>query len=65
MQDYRDLLRSQLGDAFPDLAEHLSTTSTSSAAGPSSSAAADLAVATNGVSALPNGSADVTMADVR
>ncbi|GAA5822003.1 hypothetical protein JCM11251_004820 [Rhodosporidiobolus azoricus] len=66
VSDYRDLLRSQLGDAFPDLGEHLggasTSASTSLAAAPPSAGPPSAA---NGIAALPNGSADVTMADIR
>jgi len=72
-QDYRDLLRAQLGDAFPDLADYVAATSAPRPA-PSSALvvheppAAAVPAALNGTSAehgTVNGGGDVKMEEVR
>ncbi|GAA5906608.1 hypothetical protein JCM6882_008073 [Rhodosporidiobolus microsporus] len=64
VSDYRDLLRSQLADAFPDLADHLSSTAPAGSAPAESSSHAN-GMAANGADGLGNGWGDVTMGDVR
>ncbi|GAA5889768.1 hypothetical protein JCM8208_001126 [Rhodotorula glutinis] len=71
--DYRDLLRAQLGDAFPDLAEYVAATSAprpapSSAltvAGPPAPVAPAAPNGTSGELGPVNGGGDVKMEDVR
>ncbi|GAA5927737.1 hypothetical protein JCM3775_006067 [Rhodotorula graminis] len=71
--DYRDLLRAQLGDAFPDLAEYVAATSAPRPAPESSLAVAAppapvASTAPNGMSAehgAVNGGGDVKMEEVR
>ncbi|GJN89810.1 hypothetical protein Rhopal_002799-T1 [Rhodotorula paludigena] len=70
ISDYRGLLRSQLGDAFPDLADYLAQTSPlpePSATADSSANGTAASAPTNGASApVANGSGgDVKMEDVR